>query len=127
MLIPHLVLMDVPIRKVKEGETVLREGTSGTSAYVLEDGEVVVEMGEKEITTVSDRGSIFGEMAVLLGRNRGATVTATKESGFYYIEDLPALLKKDSELSIVLLKLLAERIDDMNNLLTENRKWWQIF
>jgi CRP/FNR family transcriptional regulator len=127
MLIPHLMLMDVPVRTVPAGGVLLQEGTSGTNVFVLREGEVRVTVGEKEITYISERGAVLGEMAVLLGRPRGATVTAVSESSFFVIEDLRSFLRQDPELSWFLLQLLAQRIDEMNTLLTERHRWWHIF
>lgn len=79
MLIPHLVLTDVPIRKVPAGEQLIGEGSHGTSAFVLQEGEVRIDIGGKQIIFISDRGAIFGEMAILLNRPRGATVTAVQD------------------------------------------------
>lgn len=127
MLIPHLVLMDVPVRTIPAGGTLLEEGTSGTNVFVLREGEVRVTVGEREITFISERGAVFGEMAVLLGCPRAATVTAVAESSFFVIEDLRSFLRQDPELSWFLLQLLAQRIVEMNVLLTERHRRWHIF
>jgi len=124
MLIPQLILMNMDVRKFPSGATVLKEGEPGTSAFVLEEGEVVISVDGSEITSVSERGAILGEMSTLLGRNRGATVTTTRDSTFYVIDDLLDFLGKSSELSIQLLKLMARRIDEMDTVVINKRKWW---
>jgi len=127
MLIPELILMDMKVKKFAAGETVLKEGEPGKSAYVLEEGEVVISVDSKEITSVSERGEILGEMSTLLGRKRGATVTTTKDSTFYVIDDLFDFLGKSHKMCIQLLKLMAERIDDMDTVVIEKRRWWHYF
>ncbi len=126
-MIPYLMLMDMPVVKISAGETVLKEGDSGKSAYVLQDGEMIIQIDGKEITSVSERGSIFGEMSTLLDLNRGATVITTKESSFYVIDDLQAFLSKNHEFSYQLLRLMAQRIDEMNSLVIQKRKWWNFY
>lgn len=127
MLIPHLVLMDVPVRKVAAGEALLEEGTHGTSVFVLQEGEVRVTVGGREITYICERGAVFGEMAVLLGRPRGATVTAVTDSSFFVIDDLLPFLRRDPEVSLFLLRMLAQRIAEMDEMIAERNRWWHIF
>ena len=127
MLIPQLVLMDIPVREFTAGEMLIEEGDPGTSVFVLEDGEVSVVIDGNPITTVDRKGAIFGEMSALLGRSRSATVTTTTESSFYVIEDLMTFLRQHPEMSLFLLKLLAQRVDGMNMQITEKKRWWQVF
>jgi len=127
MLIPHLILMDKELQHFPAGTTVIREGEPGTSAYVLEDGEVVIQVEGKEVTSVSEHGAIFGEMSTLLERNRGASVVTTKDSSFYVLEDLESFLHQNRDLSYQLLRLMAQRIDEMDNVVVERRKWWHFF
>ena len=127
MLIPHLKMMNAPTRLIQAGETVIEEGTPGKDAYVLQEGEVIVEMAGKELASVNDRGTIFGEMSALMNRNRSTTVTTTKDSSFFVIDDIVEFLGKNPELSVQLLRLMAERIDKMNHLITDKRRWWYFF
>lgn len=127
MLIPHLLLMDVPVRTIPAGVSFLEEGTNGTNVFVLQEGEVRVTVGGREITFISERGAVLGEMAVLLDRPRGATVTTVAQSSFFVIDDLFSFLREDPELSRFLLRMLAQRIEEMNALISERSRWWQIF
>lgn len=120
-------LAGFPVRKVPAGDKLIEEGTSGTSAYVLDDGQVLIEICGHEIASISAPGAIFGEMAALLGRPRSATVTAMRDSAFLVIDDLQGLLRKDHEFSLILLRLLAQRIDATNTLAIDKKKWWQVF
>ena len=127
MLIPQLVLMEIPLKEFPAGETLIEEGDPGTSVFVLERGEVLIEIDETEIVKVSAKGAIFGEMSALLGRSRSATVKTTTESAFYVIDDMMTFLRQYPEMSLFLLKLLAERVDGMNMRITEKKRWWQMF
>ena len=66
-------------------------------------------------------------MSALLGRSRSATVKVTTDSKFYVIDDLMVFLRQHPEMSLFLLKLLAQRVDGMNMQVTEKRRWWQVF
>ena len=127
MLIPQLVLMDLPVQEFPAGDLLIEEGSPGTSVYVLEEGEVTIDIEGTEITRVNAKGAIFGEMSALLGRSRGATVKTSTTSTFYVIDDLLTFLRQNPEMSLLLLKLLAQRVDKMNQQVAEKKKWWKIF
>ncbi|MEQ8321767.1 MAG: cyclic nucleotide-binding domain-containing protein [Rhodospirillales bacterium] len=63
-------------RSLKNGDTVFREGEQGSSAYIVQGGEVVisriVDGTEKELATIGV-GGIFGEMALIDDQPRMAT------------------------------------------------------
>ena len=62
------------------GEAIVREGESGSSMFVLTRGEVVVTVGAPghEVARHGP-GSFFGEMSLLTGAPRTATVTAVPD------------------------------------------------
>jgi CRP-like cAMP-binding protein len=59
-----------------EGQRVLREGLSGSSFYVILDGEAAVVIGGEERARLG-RGEFFGEISALTGRPPSADVVAT--------------------------------------------------
>jgi len=69
-------------RAFARGDLVFREGDPSVSCFVIVSGEVDVTAGGRKGTPVQVRrlGSqdLFGELGVLLGRNRTATVTAAR-------------------------------------------------
>jgi Cyclic nucleotide-binding domain len=70
-------------RVVKAGEVIVREGDPGESMFIVSTGEVratLLRDGEDlPVATMRD-GDFFGEMAVLSGEPRTATVTAVKST-----------------------------------------------
>ncbi len=61
------------------GEVIFREGDPGTSVYVIRSGTVKIsriEDGDEVTLSMLHDGQAFGELAVLEGRDRGATATA---------------------------------------------------
>lgn len=68
-------------RVAKVGEVIVREGDPGDSMFIVSTGEVratVLRNGQQlPVATMRD-GDFFGEMAVLSGEPRTATVTAVK-------------------------------------------------
>jgi hypothetical protein len=71
-----------PVR-VEAGQTIFKEGDKADNFYIVTEGEVEVVRGgngsEMKIATLGP-GQFFGEMGLLTGRPRMATVRATKET-----------------------------------------------
>jgi CRP-like cAMP-binding protein len=61
------------------GMSLVTEGASGYSFYVLVDGAAEVTVGDETVATYGP-GDFFGEMAILGGGRRNATVTVTAPS-----------------------------------------------
>lgn len=72
----------IALHRVPAGAAVLREGEPGTSFFVVASGSVRVEKGAPggrttPLATLGE-GSFFGEMAILSGEPRAATVVAAE-------------------------------------------------
>jgi hypothetical protein len=68
-------------RVAKVGETIVKEGDPGDSMFIVSTGEVRATIdrdGEQVPVATMKDGDFFGEMAVLSGEPRTATVTAVK-------------------------------------------------
>lgn len=63
---------------VPEGVDVITEGEAGDALFVILEGEAVVYQGDLEVSR-SGVGGYFGEMAILDGEPRSATVVAATE------------------------------------------------
>lgn len=61
------------------GMALVTEGASGYSFYVLIDGAAEVTVGDETVATYGP-GDFFGEMAILGGGRRNATITITAPS-----------------------------------------------
>jgi uncharacterized protein YhbP (UPF0306 family) len=67
--------------KVREGEIIVRQGGPADKFFIIVDGSVDVEQqddaGFKKVTALG-RGHFFGEVAIMRGTPRAATVRATE-------------------------------------------------
>jgi cAMP-dependent protein kinase regulator len=57
------------------GEIIIKQGDEGDNFYVIDEGEVEVFVNNVCVTTIADSGS-FGELALIYGTPRAATVKA---------------------------------------------------
>ena len=76
---------------VEPGEIVIRQGEPGDRYYIVADGTLEIAR-EGQIKHVAERGSGFGEVALLADVPRTATVTATRKSTLLAIDRVPFLL-----------------------------------
>jgi putative ABC transport system ATP-binding protein len=59
------------------GETIIREGEAGEEFFLISDGEVDVVRADHEVARLG-RGEFFGEVALISGEPRNATIVATE-------------------------------------------------
>ncbi|EGW02833.1 cAMP-dependent protein kinase type I-beta regulatory subunit [Cricetulus griseus] len=67
------------------GETVIQQGNEGDNFYVVDQGEVDVYVNGDWVTTISEGGS-FGELALIYGTPRAATVQAKTDLKLWGID-----------------------------------------
>lgn len=67
------------------GETIIRQGDEGDNFYIIDSGEVAVYVNNELVTSISDGGS-FGELALIYGQLRAATVKAKTDVKLWAID-----------------------------------------
>lgn len=100
-------------RDVAEGTLIVRKGEPGDTMYFLVSGEATVQLSPDPV--VLTPGSFFGEMALLFGTPRTATVVATKPSVLLVLDvaDLRQLAGRRPEL-VNLIEAEARRRREAN-------------
>ena len=100
---------------------IVREGASGDAMFIIKNGQVEVKKREQDLgvdLTIATlgMGACFGEMALLTGKPRSATVIAIAATELFVLEkkDFDALLLEHPSISISINKIVAERIEEMN-------------
>jgi len=68
------------IRKYKPGELILEEDSYDSWVYFLISGKVRIAKHRGELTVLKHRGDVFGEMGVIDGSARSASVYAIDET-----------------------------------------------
>jgi small-conductance mechanosensitive channel/CRP-like cAMP-binding protein len=86
------------LREYAAGEAIVRQGAAGSSMFVIQDGEAVVTLAapRREVAHLK-AGDFFGEMSLLTGDPRSATVTAVTDCAVLEItvEDFRGLVLAD--------------------------------
>jgi len=105
--------------RLSEGTTVFSQGDPGGSMYVIRVGKVRVikeSHGRQRVVTTLGPGDFFGEMSVVTGRPRSATVEVVEEAELLKVptEKLQEMILSAGEVAIRLVRHLAERLERAN-------------
>jgi len=75
-------MLDSDVRHYRAGEIVFRRNDPGSSLFAIGSGSVAVQVdaAEPSITVPIEAGSIVGEVGLISGRRRGATVVAREDT-----------------------------------------------
>jgi ATP-binding cassette subfamily B protein len=96
---------------VPAGATVIAEGGPGSGFFVVESGEAEVSVAGLTRATLR-AGDYFGEVALLLGSDRTATVTATTDLRCYALTpwDFRALVEANPSIAWKVMQSMAARM-----------------
>jgi small-conductance mechanosensitive channel len=101
-------------RDLVPGQTIVRQGEAGDSLFVLAEGILDVSINRDEALPLLDRiapGEVFGEISLLTGQPRTATVTALLAALVYEIhrDDIDPILRRRPAIAEGLALVMAER------------------
>ena len=105
------------VRTAPEGMSLAGEGDSGYSFYVILEGEVLVTVDGATVATLGP-GDFFGEMAILGGGRRNATVTTTTPSRLLVMfgTDFRRLQQEHPEIAARLEDVTQKRQEELSQL-----------
>lgn len=75
----HGIVQLSKIRKYKPGELILTEGSYDNWIYFVVSGKVKIVKQDRELSVLKRRGDVFGEMGIIDGSARSASVYAIDE------------------------------------------------
>ena len=114
----------IEANKFEPGDIIFREGTPGDAWYALYSGEVEVKIqsgsGERTIKILEPH-SCFGEISVLDGLPRSATISATKETVVLRVplDKFKALIDENHIVAYKLIKHMAILLASRQRISTE--------
>ena len=107
------------VRNFDEGDVIFHEGDPGSSMFIIQTGEVevsAIKNKQKVVYANLGKGAIFGEMALIDGHPRSATVVAMRPT--QCIEMSRMLFQKNLEglpgWMASFFQIMAERLRDAN-------------
>lgn len=112
-------LSTLPILAFEDGDIVLAEGSKTGRLLFMIQGAVDVVKDDWPIARVSERGAVFGEMAVLLDRPHTASVLAVQPSSFYVVDDAETFLRNEPLVALYVAVVQSGRLDAVNHHLIE--------
>lgn len=122
----HKVFLAAGLREswFEKGETIVRKGAAGYDFFIIDKGSVAVYLDDHSDTPAAhlETGDFFGEMSLLTGEPRNATIRADRETLLLVIDKalMQRLLNENRELADLLSKAIDER-NVKNRQLVEDR------
>jgi CRP-like cAMP-binding protein len=105
-------------RNYKKGETIVKEGEQAVAFFIISQGKVEVTNGQgakKQKLNDLGPGGVFGEMALLDGGPRAATVKALEDSTCLVLSrwDFVAELRTNPMVAVGMLPILSRRLREV--------------
>ena len=93
------------------GDTIITEGEHGDSLFLIVEGTVRVHRGDTDLAELGPE-DYFGEMSILDGEPRSASVTANTDCLLLCIDQagFQAILSRHFEVALTIIKTLTHRL-----------------
>lgn len=106
--------------RLKQGETIFKEGDDGDRMYVIVQGlvQIVRKSGGSPVVLATLRdGAFFGEMAILHRTTRTATAVAASDVVLSVVQaqDLERLLAQRPDVGAKMIRTLTRRLEHTTN------------
>jgi predicted acylesterase/phospholipase RssA/CRP-like cAMP-binding protein len=116
------------LERYRKGEVVFVEGGSGDSMYLIESGQVKVVSdmdGEERLFAYLGPGNFFGEMALLLGEPRSATVKVDIDAELWVLHkaDMGELLEQYPSIAVTISRELSRRLRETDKQPTRRHEY----
>jgi small-conductance mechanosensitive channel/CRP-like cAMP-binding protein len=111
----HQLAHSATLRQYTSGEVLVQQGDAGESLFVIKFGEVDVNVksdsGQSTTVATQGAGNFFGEMSLLTGEPRSASVIAQKDTEVVVVDksDVTKLLMADASIAEALSNVIESR------------------
>lgn len=117
------------ILEIEAGQNIIEQGEDDRGFFVLNSGSLEVYKDDVLLTTLTQPGTIFGEIGDILGKPRTCTVRAKSSSQIIRIvaSDIKDIIEKNPDIAVKIIRTLASRLESTTKMLsdkdTENSVW----
>jgi CRP-like cAMP-binding protein len=120
-------------RRLRRGEALFREGDVGTELFFIRTGTVIVSKHVagrvEQVLARLGPGDFFGEMSLLDGQPRSATIQAETDTVLYWLDraNLDQLIEQNPRAATAffhqLVLVFIKRLRDSSELVAEVTRW----
>lgn len=105
----------VPVWYLKPGEMIFKEGDTAKELYVIQSGQVEIQLGNRLLDTL-EPNDLFGEMALIDGALRSATAIAKTDVVLVPMskKDFLTLIGRAPSFAVDVMSILARRLRAAN-------------
>lgn len=113
-----LIGPQVPTKSFKADDIIFKEGDSASELYVIRNGRVGIQSGNRLLDTL-DGNTIFGEMALVDGAPRSATAVAVTDVTLVPVSEKQFLflVSQTPFFALKVMRVLAQRLRASNKAL----------
>jgi CRP/FNR family transcriptional regulator, cyclic AMP receptor protein len=103
-------------RSFRRGEVIFHKGDPGSAMYVIAEGQVKIILpsdgGEEALLGVLDPGDFFGELSLIDGHPRSATIVATEPTDTIVLhrDEFLRVIHASPNVAVDMLRVLARRL-----------------
>lgn len=111
----HIFDRSTDFKEFKAGDVIFSKGDEATNMYVVIEGEVEIDVLDGLVEHV-EKGSFFGEMALITDEPRSATVYAKTDCKIVPVDERRFLfmLQETPGFSLLIMRVLVERLRRRN-------------
>lgn len=108
----------------RHGMTIIKQGDAGNGFYILQSGAVEVYKDEVLLTVLMFPGTIFGEMADILGKPRTCTIKAKGQARIAFVPGgaMEQMMREQPDIAMKIIKTLANRLERTTQKLADQYK-----
>ncbi len=116
----------------KKRDIIIKEGDEGNCLFIINRGEVTVsatipEEKEEIVLTHLYEGDYFGEMALITGEPRSATVRAASDVNLWKLGkgDFDTMIMNSPDITLSLTHMLSQRLKDSNQQIEQRERYFK--
>lgn len=105
----------------KKGDVICHQGDTGQNIYILQKGKLGIYKDDQLVSEYTKPGTILGEMSIILGDKRSASIKAMEDSKVSVIRlSIIDMVRNFPSFTVKILTVLAERLKETTSELSHS-------